>query len=184
MNQSGILRHCYETIFNILKTEGERSKLYTVLEGGINEYSEAVKPKTSVYLEVSDIAQTRQDKNGEKVFIGDEQFPSPTYMACIFTIGIAAEQYTDALEASGCIVRYFKDNNFFEAGEYNWHGNTSNTVYVEAFIREPDINRTAKNASTPFVSLDYRIEAALNSEKGEVFKRVQSRDIKAVNKEQ
>jgi hypothetical protein len=180
MNQFAVLRYCYDSVFEILKREGESSGLYTVAEYSVTEKMKT--KKSTVYIRISDLCQISQDKNGEKVFIDEQQFPAPTFMAFIFTIEISAQQYQDALETAGFIVHHFKDNNSFDAGEYNWHGNKNDAMYMEPIIREPEINRMRNNLAEASVFLEYRIEAAINSEKGGVFKRVQSRDIKAVNK--
>jgi hypothetical protein len=176
MSQSSILRHCYNKIFQILKREGETSKLYNlserIFDGNIKD------ARTAVFVEVSDLAQILQDKNGEKVFIDEQQFAAPTYIACIFTIEIASVHYENVLETAGHIIRYFKDNNTFETGEYNWHGNIHQKIYIEPIIRDPENNRMMKKYSMPFVSLEYRIEAAINSEIDGTFKRVQSREIR------
>lgn len=176
MSQSGVLRYCYDTVFSILKREGEHSKLYTMMENTGGEHVDV--SGTTLSVVVSDLAQISQDKNGEKVFIEERTFPAPTFMAFILSIEIRAEQYPDVLETAGYIIRYFKDNNIFEAGDYNWHGNTNNTVYMESVIREPDMHRMMNMQSLPCVVLAYRIEAAINSEKGGTFKRVQKRDIR------
>jgi hypothetical protein len=176
MRQSNILRHCYDSVFTILKREGETSNLFTVEESGFDNNQKSEKAK--VFMSVSDIAQISQDKNGEKVFIDEEQFPAPTYLAFILAINISAEKYQDILETCGYIVHYFKDNNFFEAGVYNWHGNTNKNMYIEGIIRKPDINRTVNHQYLPLVTLEYRIEAAINSKKGEKFKRVEEREIR------
>lgn len=177
MSQSAVLRHCYDTVFEILKKEGKTSKLYGVANGALDE---KVKNKgTMVFLGVSDFAQVSQDKNGEKVFVDERQFPAPTYTAFILTILVTSEQYQDVLETIGFIIRYFKDNNTFDAGDYNWHGNTGSSIYMEPVIREPIVNRTVSSQSLPSLTLEYRIEAAINSEKGGEFRRVQTRDIRS-----
>jgi hypothetical protein len=181
MNQYRILRYCYDKVFEILKKEGEKSNLFCVTEKLFCENINA--QSTSVFLAVSDIAQTIQDKNGEKVFIKEgnlpeQQFSAPTYMGFVLTIIMHAEKYQDVLETAGYIVRYFKDNNSFEAEEYNWHGNTNNTIHMEGIIREPEINQRKNDQSLPFLTLEYRLEAAINSEKSGLFKRVQERDIR------
>ncbi len=176
MNQSGVLRYCYEKVFEILRQEGEQSKLYTIMENTASEHINT--PGTALFISVSDFAQIAQDKNGEKVFVEEQMFPAPTFMAFILSIEIRAEQYPDVLEAAGYIVRYFKDNNTFEAGDYNWHDNTSNTVYIEPVIREPCINVTRNRSFSAVITLEYRIEAAINSEKGGTFKRVQKMDLR------
>jgi hypothetical protein len=181
MNQSKVLCYCYDTVFSILKKEGEASGLYTVAECTMDENVKSA--ETFVYLGVSDLAQISQDKNGEKVFVTDadlseQQFPAPTFMAFILSIRIASQRYQDALEAAGHLINYFKDNNTFPLDEYKWHGNKNNVIYMEPIIREPDINRMLNNFSTPSIMLEYRIEAAINSRKGGVFKRVQSREIR------
>jgi hypothetical protein len=175
VNQSAVLRYCYNTVFEILKKESEKSHLFNVAE---RMFDDKKPEQTTVFLGVSDIAQITQDKNGEKVFINEQEYPAPTYIAFILTINITSEQYQDVLETVGYFVRYFKDNNTFGADEYNWHGNTSNLIYMEPVIREPEMNRMLNNQSSPVVRLEYRVEAAINSERGGVFKRVQTRDIR------
>jgi hypothetical protein len=177
MNQSSILRHCYDTVFEILKKEGEGSNLYSVSQNVIDE--SAGVSGTKVFLHVSDISQISQDKNGEKVIADETEFPAPTYMAFIITIEITAEHYQDVLETAGHIVWYFKDNNGFAVDdEYNWHGNESKSIFMEPIIREAEISRMVNHQGIPLVNLEYRLEAAINSKKGGRFTRVQSRDIR------
>jgi hypothetical protein len=163
-------------VFEFLKKEGERSGLFCLAQGVFDGIitSEA----TRVFLSVSDMAQISQDKNGEKVFIDEQQFPAPTFLAIILRIGIAAKQYQDVLESAGSIICYLKDNNTFHMDEFNWHGNQSNSFYMEPVIRETEINQVSNYQAIPFVSIEYRIELAINSEKSGAFTRVQSKDIR------
>ncbi|QQO09007.1 hypothetical protein [Breznakiella homolactica] len=177
MSQYGILRHCYETLFGILSEVGSSTGLFDV-RGGVP--AAAAPEAAGVFLIVTDVAQVSQDKNGEKVFVDEKTYPAPTYVAFIAAVTVISGTYPALLEAAGCIIRYFKDHNTFSPGDYNWHGNSNDTVYIEPVIREPIVNRPLPAGQAfPAVTIEYRIEAAVNSEKGGEFRRVQKTDIRS-----
>jgi hypothetical protein len=49
-------------------------------------------------------------------------------------------------------------------------------VFIEPVIREP--SAAARGAGGPSLTLYYRAEAALNSEKGKSFRRIEKRDLR------
>ena len=160
MSQSAVLRHCYDSLSGIFEDLGKSSGLFTIDKRDGKEPSRGA----AVYLGVSDLAQVSQDKNGEKVFVDEKVYAAPTYAAFILAVSVRADSYPALLEVTGCIIRYFKDNPSFPIGDYSWHGMPGDQIYIEPVIREPARGKTVPES--PGVILEYRVEAAVNSEIG------------------
>lgn len=175
MDQSAVLKYVYDSLKQILSTLGSDSTLFTV-ENFCKDAD--VAQKAIVFLGVTDLAQIHQDLNGEKIIIGEERVPAPTHLAFIMAITVMSMNYSALLEALGIIVRYLKDNNAIAVAEYNWHGNTGSFFFVEPIVRSPTIGKEFIGHTTPFLTLEYRIEVAINSQKRESFTRVKERDIR------
>jgi hypothetical protein len=87
-----------------------------------------------------------------------------------------SRSYPALLEAMGCAARFFKDNPAVSAGDCGWHGNAKADVFLEPVIREPSAGGGVQDE--PSLTLYYRAEAGVNSQKGESFRRVEKRDLR------
>jgi hypothetical protein len=172
MRQSAILRVIYETLSAVLSGEGESTGLFTLC--GDKAASEEV-PGVSVRLEIGDICQTAPDKSGQRIIVEEMAYEAPAQLGVILSVGLICRTYPPLLECAGYIVRFFKDNHLFSLRGYGWHGNGGGDIFLEPVIREPAANN--RGGERPSLSLHYRIEAGINSEKGESFRRVEKRKI-------
>lgn len=176
MSQSAVLKNCYEIIFNILEKLGTESKLFLVRDAA-DLGKETDTPV--LYMGVSDICQLVQDKNGQQIVFNEVHYDEPTRIGFVLTLTIVSKSSMALLEAVGCIIRYFKDENTISLkDEYTWHGNDDGKIYIEPVVRDTDLAR-AISLPLPDISLKYRIELGINSEKGTPFRRVEKRDIKS-----
>jgi hypothetical protein len=193
MSQSAVLKYCYETVFEQLKTFGTKSRLFSIESGSFHQNIQNIqdikniekvpdekkkKAKSTVYMNVSDISQTALDKNGQTIVIDDIMYEAPAMVGFLFSFMVTADHYPELLETAGALVRYFKDTNSISAGDYTWHGN-GDTIYIEPVIREPDSRRTVLPAGMPALVLEYRLEAGINTEKGHAIKRVEKVELKS-----
>ncbi|MBN1616866.1 MAG: hypothetical protein JW875_06090 [Spirochaetales bacterium] len=169
MSQYAVLRYAYESFFARLDQFAQESGLFTTIDS-----SEGI-PRVS--LSVCDICQIVQDKNGQRIIVDEVRYELPSIVSMSLAVVIEGSGYPEILGASGAIIAYMKDNPIIEVKDHNWHGNDIGRVYVEPFIRSP--SASYKVSGMPCVVLDYRLEVGINSNKGEVFKRVEKRDIRS-----
>jgi hypothetical protein len=181
MRQSKIFRTVYEAVSEALAGEGEASGLFTLARMGCGE-----RPRVSdmpaegpaearLYFEVTDLCQTAGDKSGQRLIAGEKSYEPPARFAMILALRGTARSYPALLEALGCAARFLKDNPAVTVGDCAWHG-SGGRVFIEPVIREP--SSAAGRGDAPFLTLYYRVEAALNSEKGKSFRRVEKRDLR------
>ena len=173
MRQSTVFRAVYEAVAKALALEGEKTGLFTV-KGPDGELPSG---PVSLRLVVCDLCQTALDKNGQRVFAGDLGFEAPARFAMMLALRGEAQSWPALLEAMGAAARFFKDEPSVTVEDFAWHGNARGEVFLEPVIREPGI--AGEDVS---LSLYYKVEAALNSEKGESFRRVEKRDLRTVVK--
>ena len=181
MNQSAVLKHCYDQIFLSLTELGKKTPVFAVGDGGGNKEKKDKSPV--LFLGVTDVSQISQDKTGEKVYINGKAYPEPTFVGCFLSLTVVAEKYSEALEIAGAVIRYFKDENAISLGDYNWHGNDRDKVFLEPIVRQPE-GYAGQNLAVPCITLNYRLEVAINSAKEEGFRRVEKRDIRSKSLEQ
>jgi hypothetical protein len=185
MRQSRIFRAVYEAVREALAEEGAASGLFSVgSEGGggapVWEASGGPAP-VRVRLVVCDLCQTALDKSGQRVVAGEASYEAPARFAMTLALRGEARSWPELLEAMGCAARFFKDNPCFEAEDCAWHGAGASRVFLEPVIRQPE-TAGGRAGETPEISLYYRVEAALNSEKAETFRRVRKRDLRTLVK--
>ena len=173
MSQSSVLRVCYEKIYKNLSVLGGESGLFSVENGAVKD----TKGKAAVFLCVSDIGQLAVDKNGEKLIVDEMTYEAPAWVGYILSLKVIAGVYPDLLEIVGLLIRYFKDANIIDIGKYIWHGGEKGVVVIEPVIHEPVLNKAIHDKDLPNLTLEYRLEMAVNSEKGTPFRRVEQRKI-------
>jgi hypothetical protein len=93
----------------------------------------------------------------------------------IFAIRGEARAYPALLEALGCVARFLKDNPSVSVKDCAWHGGGGQEVFLEPVVREPPAAGMGERHS---LTLYYRAETALNSERGQTFHRVEKRDLR------
>jgi hypothetical protein len=186
MRQSKIFRVVYEAVCEALAEEGAATGLFSLsTEGGgirepVREFPGGLAP-ARVRLGVSDLCQTAQDKSGQRIIAGELSYETPARFAMTLSVRGEARSWPALLEAMGCAARFFKDNPSVEAADCAWHGSGEGRVFLEPVLRQPAA--AGSPAGEPLsLTLYYRVEAALNSEKAEAFRRVQKRDIKTLVK--
>jgi hypothetical protein len=123
-----------------------------------------------------DIGQIAQDKNGQQITVEDVAFEAPARIGFLVAFEVISDMYPDILEATGALIRYFKDNNKILVNDFTWHGNEDKTAFIEPIVRQPDERRVSVQTQ-PSLSLHYMVEVGINSEKGTPFKRVERRKI-------
>lgn len=158
--QSDIFKYALIKIKDSLKEIGDKS--FTVVEN----LSEG---KNQVQVSVSDVFQCSNDKTGQRIIVGESRYEVPAQYIMILKLTFTGKSLEDKLSILGQVAAFFKDNNSFECGEYNWHGNESN-----AFFIEPVIRREA-NYNNKDLFLEYKIEIQVNSTKEEQFSRVKEK---------
>jgi hypothetical protein len=179
MSQHAVLRYCYDTVFTALKKLGNESKLFSVEGGNFGKKGPA--PSSTVYMGVSDVSQLVHDKNNQKIFVDDVSYDAPTFVGMVLALAVMAKTYSEALEIMGCVIRYFKDNSSFALGNYAWHEEEKGFFYLEPLVRDTRAAGGINLQESPVLTLEYKIELAINSENGVQFKRVEQRDIKSKN---
>ena len=176
MSQSRVFRVVYEAAAKALAAEGERTGLFTVKGFPDGELPAGPAP-VGIRLSVSDLCQTALDKNGQRVFAGDVGFEAPARFAMMLQLRGEGPSWPALLEAFGAAARFFKDNPSVSLGDCAWHGTKDAEAFLEPVIREPEIARSERGDEVR-LSLFYRVEAAINSQKGESFRRVEKRDLR------
>lgn len=131
-----------------------------------DEFTTANKPQ--IKIDVLDLFQSSNDKTGQKIIVDEKLYEAPAQYVLVLRILFDGKKIEEKLSAYGTVAAFFKDNNNFDLGEYNWHGNTTTRFYVEPVIRK-DFNKNE------YLHLDYRIELQLNSNKEEKFVRVEKK---------
>jgi hypothetical protein len=181
MSQSLILKQVYESLYQKLSEIGANLQLFYVENGCITDSIDMQKGefRSVVYLGIADISQLTIDKNGQKIIVDETSFEEPARIGFIMSITAVSRRYPDVLETIGAIIRYFKDTNIISAGDYNWHGNTGGQVYIEPVIREPRGKYDRISQEWPSLTIEYRIEVGINSEKGTQIRRVDKQEIKS-----
>ena len=171
MSQASVLRHAYDSFVELLDRCGAESGLFRVEGRGTEMPAKA-------RVEVTDLCQFSQDKNGQRIVVDELLYEMPSMFAMSIAVTVSAESYPAALEAAGSIAAIVKDNNVIAAGECNWHGNDGLRMFIEPAIRGL-VPAGARQAPTiPAIRLEYVIEAGINSLKGERFTRVEKRDVR------
>jgi hypothetical protein len=160
---------------------GANLQLFSVENGCILDGADGAAGgfKTTVYLGIAGISQLSSDKNGQKIVVDEVSYEEPARIGFLVSITAVSRRYPDALEAVGAIIRHFKDANTIFVGEDSWHGNTDGLVFIEPVIGEPDGRRRIPGREPPSLTIEYRIEVGINSEKGTPFRRVEKREIKS-----
>jgi len=177
MNQSAILRASYETVYkNLSKFAGETG-LFEMGDGGAVKIGKDGS-KAIVCLGVSGVGLLHHDKGGQTVEANEIIFEAPSHVGCILFLTVAAKQYPPLLEAVGALIRHFKDNNFIDMADYKWHGEDEGKVFIEPVVGELGVPKESQFQGMPSVTLHYRMEMWINSQKGAPFKRVTDRTIK------
>jgi hypothetical protein len=181
MSQALILRHTYESLYQKLSEIGANLQLFSVENGPMTEGVDLQKEdlKSVVYIGISDISQLSVDKNGQKIIVDETSFEQPARIGLMVSITTVSRQFPDLLESVGEIIRYFKDDNIISAGEYSWHGNNSGQIFIEPIIRESKGKYDRISQEFPSLTIEYRIEVAINSEKGTQIRRVEKQEIKS-----
>jgi hypothetical protein len=164
VRQSGIFKAVYEAVASALAEEGRATGLFSVENG-------------EVRLELSDICQLSQDKNGQRVIVDDVSYEAPARFGMLLALRFLGPDYAELLERAGAVAPFLKDNNAFSAPGCGWHGNAEGVFFLEPEIRELRPGGTGEGG--PGLVLRYSVEAALNSERGGTFRRVEKRDIRA-----
>lgn len=159
--QSDIFKYVITCIKeNLQKVSGTQFTITT-------EFTAANKPQ--IKIDVIDLFQCSNDKTGQKVIVNEKMYEVPAQYILIMRILFAGKKLEEILSAYGSVAAFFKDNNNFDLGEYNWHANTTTRFYVEPVIRK-DFNDKSE-----YLHLDYRIELQLNSNKEEKVVRVEKK---------
>lgn len=125
--------------------------------------------KNQIKVSVTDLYQAANDKNGQRIAVADSLFEAPARYEMCFSVLFNGRKMEDVLSALGEVAVYFKDNNSFDCGDYNWHGNDLKKFFIEPVIRKDAVKGNDK------LHLDYKIELQLNSVKEEHFRRVEKK---------
>ena len=177
MNQSGILRAIYETIYKKLSDLGNETDLFTMSEGGALE-----EPKNGEHpvlcLGVSDVSQLYPDKNGQKIQENEMLFEAPAQIGCVLFLTVIDKYYPKLLDTVGLLIQYFKDNNVIQLEDYKWHGEDVGKIVIEPVTREPQHQNEPFFHNYPAITIVYRMEMGINSFKGISFKRVEKTTLK------
>lgn len=136
----------------------------------VDEFSE--KHDRQLKIEIIDLFQSSNDKTGQKIIVNEKLYEVPAQYIMFLRISFSGKKLEEVLSLYGQVAVYFKDHNNFECGEYNWHGNELNKIFLEPVIRKEPIN-------SEYLHLDYRIELQLNSNKGTDFVRVEKKVLNA-----
>jgi hypothetical protein len=175
MRQSKIFRTVYEAVSDALAGEGKTSGLFTLLPGGSGA---ADRPAEAlVRLEVADLCQTAGDKNGQRLIEEEKSYEAPARFTMVLAVRGEAPSYPALLEAMGCVARFLKDNPSVSVKDCAWHGSEESEVFLEPVVREPSA-AGPEAGGLPCLTLYYRVDAALNSERGKSFRRVEKRDLR------
>ena len=176
MEQYKVLRHGYDQLLHLLETRGKQTNLFSLADG----FSIPVPEKEPIIVQtdICDICQLQSDKTGQRIVVKDVLYDLPTVVVYIVGIHIYANSYSRSLEAAGSIIAFFKDNPVIPLDSFNWHGSTTKNLFIESVVRNPE-PKFAQTNLLPAVHLQYKLEAGINSEKAESFKRVEKRDIRS-----
>lgn len=178
MSQHLVLRHAYDSLFELLGAAGQSIPGYAVCKGSSDGV--AVPESGAVArLSVSDVCQFSQDKNGQRIVVDEMLYEMPSMVSFIARVTVRAREYDELLGAVGAIIGTLKDHSVIAAGERNWHGNDSGNIYVEPVIRDSVAGKAERDGDIPSLALEYRIECGINSAKGEKFTRVDKRDVRS-----
>lgn len=125
-----------------------------------------------IKIDVVDIFQTSNDKTGQRIIVDEKLYEVPAQYVMYLKLSFSGKTLEDVLSLYGQVAVYFKDHNNYECGEYNWHGNELNKIFLEPIVR-----RDPNNGE--YLHLDYRIEVQLNSINGTEFVRVEKKNLNA-----
>ena len=165
MEQYKVLRHGYDQLLHLLETRGKQTNLFSLADGFSIPVPE--KEQIIVQTDICDICQLQSDKTGQRIVVKDVLYDLPTVV--VYIVGI---------QAAGSIIAFFKDNPVIPLDSFNWHGSTTKNLFIESVVRNPE-PKFAQTNLLPAVHLQYKLEAGINSEKAESFKRVEKRDIRS-----
>ena len=105
-------------------------------------------------------------------------FEAPAQVGCVLYLTVISERYPPLLEAAGALIRYIKDNNIILLPDYTWHGENEGKIVLEPVIRDLEAHKEPQFYNNmPCITLKYRMEMGINSQKGAPFKRVKERTI-------
>lgn len=129
--------------------------------------------KNQIRVYIKDLFQVSNDKTGQRIIYNEIRYEVPAQYEMRLCIEFNGQKTEEVLSALGQVAVYFKDNNSFECGDYNWHGNDLNRFFLEPVIRKEAVN------GNKYLDLDYKIELGLNSVKEEHFTRVEKKVLNA-----
>ena len=92
-----------------------------------------------ISIKIEDILQTQLYNTGETIIVDEKMYELPSYFKMYFSIVFKSENIYDLLSAFGQVAVLFKDNPEIDITGYSWHGENSNTIYLE-----PNINNQQK----------------------------------------
>jgi hypothetical protein len=173
MGQDAVLQYCYDALCERLTELGKTSGLFALdaAQGKRERDSGA-----TVRVSVSDVSQIATDRNGERVVVDERMYDAPTRIGCVVALTVSASRYTDALATLGSLIKYFKEHNTLEAGDFNWHGNTDGMIYLEPLIRSPERRPLVES---PALTLEYRFEVGINAERSDPVHRVERLEVRS-----
>ena len=169
--QSDIFSYVYEKFEEKLENLTKEKNLSNILK-------KIDKADAAYELQVNDIWQYLFDKNGDQVVFDEKMYPAPSYFHMIFTVLVKGKDMKSVLKLYGMIARYLKDNPVIEVGDYNWHMNTEQNVYVEPIIKNADASRVNDGLNGSYsLKLQYEVYVGMNSLNGSEFVRARERAI-------
>lgn len=131
-----------------------------------------------IRLFVNDICQSKMDKLGQKIIVDEQQYEEPVNFELCIAIVVSGSNLYNVLKTYGRAALYFKDNSSIDIKEWNWHGSTSDHIYLEPVIRNVDVQRRCISNDIHSLELLFKTEICINSQKPTGFKRVEKRDIR------
>lgn len=175
MKQYEVLQYGYSQLLRLLERRGKEENLFSLAD----ENPPVVSDKNEVIVasDICDLCQLQSDKTGQRIAVDEALFDLPTIVVYTVGIHIYARSYARALQAAGSIIAFLKDTTVIPLEAYNWHGNTSQNLFIEPCVR--NINTNIQTNALPIIHLLYKIESGINSERGMPFKRVEERDIRS-----
>lgn len=150
--------------------------IYESIDKKVGHIKACIGSKICVY--VNDLCQCMFDKSGQRIIVNEQQYEQPAIYEICIGIVIEGKNLSSVLKTYGSIAVYFKDNPSVDISEWNWHGSTTDKIYLEPVIRHVDFNKKSFDGEVHKFELLYKTEFSLNSQKSSGFKRVEKRDIR------
>ena len=141
-----------------------------------------VYPDVKITVNINDICQCMIDKSGQRIIVDEKQYEQPAVYEMSVEILFEGNNIDMLLQAYGEAAVLFKDNPELDIVKYNWHGSSTDKIYLEPVIRHVDHGNVNYCEGVYRYSLIYKTEFSLNSQKAYGFKRVEKRDIYGVVK--